>query len=344
MNKICASMLFSAVIFTGCGPVKLEKLDVVDTNEEAFLVPLEADASNQGHIGGLDAYEKQREAVTTSRVSLQQRQTTTGRMPWSYRWLETQRLVKIDTSPVPSEWNSDNDPLHRYIMVESMDSIGVALGANITCSIARGDGAKFRYFFAGQTLKDVVDTEVHGYFQSRASYKFGQKELAEFNSIMDPIGLEILEEARAYFAPRGITIDFFGWVGGVRFENPVIQSEIDELFVAENDALVALQEQEVAVKNNEILISKAEARRDAALTAYNAREATLLRYNLDIQKMEAEAIMALAEKFDGQLPRLVPAGSGVLFGIDKQYTNVLKDLELPKSEPKQPNPSLESAK
>lgn len=314
------SLIVLTLATVGCGPVKLEQLETVDTNEEAFLVSLETDAE-QGHLGGLEVMESQSKAVTTQRVSLQQRKTTTGYAPWSYQWTPTQKLVTVNTSLVTREWTTEADTKtgqgFQAIEIESLDSIGISLASTISCSILRGEGAKFRYYFSGQKLEEVVDTEIHGYIQARAAEKFGAIELEKLNSIMDAKGAEILTEARAFFAPRGINIEFFGWIGGAKFTNPAIQEKVDELFVAENDQLVALQEKEVAEKNNLILISKAESQRDAAKTAYEAKDATLLRSNLQIRKYEAETVAALAEKFDGKLPRIIPAGSGLLFGIDK---------------------------
>lgn len=316
---LCGALLF----VVGCGPVKLEQLETIDTNEEAFLVPLEAEGSNQGHVGGLQVMEGQASRITTTRVSIQQRTTPTGYMPWAYKYIPTEKLLTVATAPVNREWNGKDG--HMPLEVESKDSIELQIAATITCSIARGDGAKFRYYFSGQSLEQVIDTEIHGFYQGKAADKFGRMPLEEVNAKMDAVGAECLTEAREYFAPRGITIEFFGWIGGVKFANPVIQEKIDQLFVAENDALVAIQEQEVAAKTNEILVSKAEAQRNAALTAFNAKDATLLRAKLEIQRMEAQTIGALAEKFDGTLPRLVPAQSGLLFGIDKPYEATLPE-------------------
>jgi hypothetical protein len=320
MKKIFC--LIGLLMFTGCGPVKVEMLETVDTNEEAFLVPLESDGT-QGHVGGLQTMQEQANKVTTTRVSIAQRATPTGYMPWSYKFVPTEKLLKVATSPVNREWNSRDGK--NAIEVESADSIELQMAATVTCSIARGEGAKFRYYFSGQNLEQVIDTEIHGYFQAKSAEEFGLLELENINSSMDKVGLNVLNKAREYFAPRGISIEFFGWIGGVRYANPVIQEKIDQLFVAENDALVAIQEQEVAKKNNAILVSKADAQKNAAITAFEAREATLLRASLEIQRLEAETIQALADKFDGTLPRLLPAGSGLLFGIDRPYKGSLPD-------------------
>jgi hypothetical protein len=323
--KLCLWLLGCAMcVSLGCGPVKQEILETIETNEEAFLVPLEADTGNQGHIGGLQVMEAQASKITTTRVSIAQRATYTGYAWFSYKWIPTEKLVKVQTSPVNREWNGQARQ-NSALAIESIDSIELDLPATITCSVARGNGAKFRYYFSGQTLEQAIDTEIHGYFQAKAAAEFGRLPLDEINLALEPKGQAILEMARKFFEPRGITIEFFGWIGGARYGNPEIQAKIDAMFVAENDALVAQQEQEVQTKQNEILISKAEAERDAALSAFQNREAVLFRAKLDIAMLRAETAKALAERFDGTLPKLVPAGSGLLFGLDSPFETSLPE-------------------
>ena len=323
-------MVVMVVVLVGIGPPKVERIEQFDTNEEAFLVPLEGDLNSQAHMGeGVQGFEKQR--VETQMVSLQQRTFATGRLWSSYKWVPTQRLVKIDTSPVTRDWtessNTGTSTKNQAIEIESIDSIGLALPANITCVIRRGQGAKARYNVAGQSLEEIVDGQVHGYFQAKAAEKFGIMPLAEVNSKMASVGDEILDEARVFFQERGVWIESFSWKGGVIYTNHQIQEKIDDLFIAENDSLVAQREQATTRKANEILLSKAETQRDAAITAHEARAATLLKTQLEIRKIEAETVVALAKNFDGTLPVMVPAGSGLLFGIDKPYSNDLELLE-----------------
>lgn len=315
-------LLFTLV---GCGPAKVEQVEVVDTNEEAFLVPLESDGNAQAHIGaGPAGFEKQR--IETAQVSIQQRMRQLGYLPMHYEWMRTQRLVKVDTAPVTRDWTESPDTgtssANQALEVESVESINIALPATITAVIKRGDGAKVRYFFSGQKLADIVDGEVHGFFQKEATRKFGTLTLSEFNSQMDSVGISILAAAREYFSPRGISLESFAWKGGVIYTNPAIQEISDELFIAENDAQVATLEQATQVKANEILVSKAEAQRDAAITAFKSKEASLLKTQLEIRKIEAETMKAFVDNKEvkGSLPRVVPSGSGFLFGFDQVPT------------------------
>ena len=330
MKDLMRSLVVVGFMLTlvGCGPAKVEQVEIVDTNEEAFLVPLESDSAGQAHIGqGLSGFEKQK--IETAQVSIGQRVRNLGYWFTSYDWVRTQRLVTVDTSPVARDWTQPPDTAtssaNQALEVESVESINIALPSTITVMIKRGDGAKVRYFFSGQKLQDIVDGEVHGFFQKEASRKFGLLTLAEFNSEMDSVGIAILAAARDYFSPRGISIESFAWKGGVIYTNPAIQTISDELFIAENDAAVATAEQATAKKANEILVSKAEAQKDAAVTAFNARQASLLKNQLEIQRIEAETVKAFVEnpEVKGTLPRVVPAGSGLLFGLDQVPTTAL---------------------
>ena len=64
-------------------------------------------------------------------------------------------------------------------VVESKDSIGFAIGVNITAMIQEEDASKFLYYYAGAPLSTVIDNNVRGMVSSILSEEFGVRELRE---------------------------------------------------------------------------------------------------------------------------------------------------------------------
>lgn len=327
-------MLLVAVSATGCmKPYKVEKFEEAEPHETVFVVSLEGDtAKNQDKLDSLELLESQ--MVSRKRIVIPQRERKIGHRNFQIEWIDTVRVIKVNRRPVTREWTADptsgTSNRHQALEVESLDSINFSLGATITCSISEEDAPKFLYYFANQSLEQVVDNIVRGFVQTRASAKFGEFPVDQTAAKQSEIGEEILKESRTTFKDMGITVEFFGWVGGMRFINPVIQDSIDELFVNENEILTARQKQEVQRKDNAIMVEKAIAERDAAIQTYLARDASLFKTNLQIRKLRAEAKKALAENFDGTLPQIIPQGSGLLFGLDGAEDETLLEFDFSK--------------
>lgn len=315
-------VLASALLpLVGCGPAKVEQLVEVKPNETAFVITLEGDTKEQQ--AKLNSLDYLREAkVASKRITIPQRRHDTGRWPGEYEWIDTVRVITVDRAPVTREWTDDPDTgtsMHKQaIQVESLDSINFGVGATITCSILEENTPVFLYYYAGKALPEIVDTNVRGFCQKGLAREFGKYDLAEGKTKKAECFEQVFQDAKAFFAERGITIDYFGGVKGLTYNNKEIQAAIDRKFVAENDIEVAKKEKLAQDERNKQMVERAKAERDAAEALATAKEALELKTQLEIAKIRAEAMRIAAEKWSGNLPaNILPDGSGLLFQLDR---------------------------
>ncbi|MBI1785490.1 hypothetical protein HYR69_10135 [Candidatus Sumerlaeota bacterium] len=303
-----------------CGPPQIEVVEEIQTNETAFLVPLEGEQhKNQEKFMSVSFLEESK--VAAKRVTIPRRKKKTGRFWFNYEWIPVTRVIKVDRSPVTREWTRSQDTgtakRDQAIFVESKDSVGFRVGVNITASVREEDAAKFLYHYAGKPLSQVVDENVRGYLTSYLAREFGTRDLTLCKQEKAEIFTKALEECRAYFLTYGITINNLGHAEGLEYEDHEIQEAINRAYVAEMGIKTAEQEKMSADKRNEMMVAKAKAEREAAEEFQKAQEAMISKTELEIERTRADAFKAAAEKWNGSVPASVlPAGSGMLFGLD----------------------------
>ena len=67
-----------------------------------------------------------------------------------------------------------------------------------------------------------------------------------------------------------------------------------------------------------MLVEKAKAEAEAARMLADAKDAVLLKTDLEIRRIQAEATRTAAEKWSGAMPQnILPQGSSLLFGLDQ---------------------------
>lgn len=334
-------MIIALALFVSCGPAKVEQFSEIDTNETAFLVPLEgASKSGQAQFMSIDYLNANK--IATKRISLPLRKHDTGRMWYNYRWIPTMRVIKVNRMPVTREWTGDSSTgtsnKDQALWVESSDSIGFGVGVNVTALVTEDDAATFLYYFAGKSLAAVVDENVRGKVNSILSREFAKWDLEkarrEKNNIFAIAAKETIDE----YAKMGVTITNLGLAEGLVYEDKEIQNAINEKFTAEMDIQIQEQKNKAQEMVNErnIAIAEAEAKADVNLAqgeigvqkakAEAAKEfaksidARTKQVDLEIRRMEAEAKLTFAQKIGpGVLPQsILPEGSGMLFGMDSK--------------------------
>jgi len=303
------------LIGSGCtGPAKVIPYETIDTNETAFLVPLEgASKGDQKQFMSLDFLKEAK--VATKRVMIPVREYKTGRMWWDYKWIPTMRVIKVNRTPVTREWTSDkttgttqND---ESIEVESLDSIGFKLGVNITAMIHEEDAPLFLYTYAGKSLADVVDQDVRGKVLSILSREFGSKTLARCKEQKRDIFDVARTEVSEHFKQFGVTISNLGHSEGLTYVDKEIQESINRAYISEMLIQEEQNKNEAQKKINQRNIDMAKAERDAANEFAKARQARTQMIELDIRMLKAKAWY---EKWDGKLPeKVLPQGSKFLF-------------------------------
>ena len=319
---LIAIAAFAMTSLTACGSPKLEKLVEIAPNQTAFMVPLEGNTkADQGKFMSEDYLNQNK--VATKRVSLPQRKVATGRFSsWDYVWVPTAKIIAVDRTPVTREWTGDDSTgtakTNQALWVESSDSIGFGLGVNVTAHITEEDAAKFLYNYAGKPLQDVVDQNVRGYINSVLSREFSKYTLEQGRDKKNAI-IDIAQKATTeHFAQYGVTIDNLGFSEGMVYEDKEIQDIINKNFTAEMKIQIEQNNNMAQDKVNERNVSIAVAARRSAEEFAKAKEAQVAQVTLEIQKMNAQANLERAGKWNGSLPaQLMPADAQILYGITK---------------------------
>lgn len=322
MRTMYAGSMFAVLLLTGChGPFKEPQYEEIHTNETAFLVPLEGDLEKQQQSKSVESLEKAK--VLAKRVEIPLREHTIGRGWGNYQWVPTMKVIRVDRSPISRNWTADkktgtsaND---QALYVESKDSINFGFNATVTAHIEEAQTARFLYYFAGKQLTEIIDQNVRGIALQLLSAKAGQEDLAECIKQKHEFMEQAEEELKRVCLEKGITIDFFGGINGIQVSDAKIQTAVDAKFIHEIDAQTAEKNLEVQATRNEIAVASADAERQAAQELFAAKEALTLKTQLDVMKLNAEAMKIAAERWKGAMPSgIIPAGSGLLFGLEQE--------------------------
>lgn len=325
MNKRCFMLLLLCAIMIGCKPYMGEKFVDIKPNESAFVVPLEgASKANQGKFDSVEFLEERK--VATKRIAISRRYKSVGRMWWAAEIVDTVRVITVDRSPVSREWTSERatgtSPNDDLIYVESKDSIGFGIGCTITAAIEESNSATYLYNFPqGRPLEKVLDSDIRASVTKVLAREFGARDLAQCKTDKAAIFDIAFKETGEYWRTFGVTIRMLGHSGGLAYENPKIQDAIDRNYEAEmeierNENLKRAQEHE-----NARLLSIEVTNRERAEEFNRALEAQTAKIRLEIDRMEAEARLEMAKKWNGQLPTsILPQGSNLLMGLDSAAT------------------------
>ncbi len=319
-SLLALAMFVLAFGSSACGPPLLEKVVEIAPSETAFMVKLEGDTKT-----GQDAFQSEEfleeRKVAVKRVSLPQRKISTGRFWFSFKWLPTAQVIKVDRKPVTREWTKEETTgtgeKSEAVHVESKDSIGFRVGVNITTSIPESWASKFLYNFAGKTLSEVTDENVRGFIQASLSREFGSRDLDTGREEKKVIFDVAFAEAHAYFEKKGVSVDYMGFAEGLVYDDQVIQDAINLVFQQTLDVEAARQEKLAQVERNSLMVAKARAERESAQEFDKARAAAVARIDLEIRGKQAQALLVAAEKWNGSMPaQILPEGSSFLFGLD----------------------------
>jgi hypothetical protein len=320
---ILASILSVLTLLSiGCGPIEKEMVVEIGPSQTAYLVALEKDS--QGKFESIEYLETQK--VASKRIMLPQRKQVTGRGWGNYRYIPTARVIMVDRAPVSRKWtgdrnsttegnNVDTNASTSPLEVESLDSIGFAVGVTITARIDEKDASMFLYYNAGRQLSEVIDTNIKSFILARLSEEFGAVPLSACRLQKNRIFNLVEKEATDFFKKRGITLEYMGLSEGLTYLNVDIQAAIDASFKAEQDKITAQQEQEAQTIRNKTLVAKVTAESQAANQLAQNLNAALAKQRLEIEVMKAKALATMAEKWNGALPANVIPSDNPLMGM-----------------------------
>jgi hypothetical protein len=293
-----------ALLF-GCMKPYQEDIYVdIKPNETAFVLPLEgANKENQKQFASIDFLNEKK--VAAKRIQIPTRWHQTARQDHVGRWIPTMMIIKVDRTPITREWTADagtgTTDKNQAIKAESKESIEFSIGVTFTASILEKDASAFLYFYSGKSLAEIIDLNCRSYVQGRLTAEFAQYDLAEGRARKKEIFDRLYQSAKSKFAEKGITIDYVGAAGGLVYTDPSIQEAINKKFSAEMDR------------------SAETDRRIAAQEFAKASEARKKQIDIEIMRMNAEANLERAKRWDGKLPaNILPSSmaSNFLMNMD----------------------------
>lgn len=300
MKKIITLMLalvMCLTLFTGCRkPYDTPEFVTIEPHQTAFLIPLIGDTTNQASFESEEMLMQAK--VSTKEIQIPHRWVQTGRKHWQGEYRDTMALIIVDRSPVTREWSSTDgvgtSAVNQAIYAESSESIGFSAGMNCSAQIySEEDAVKFLYCYNNKPLSEIMDSEIRARVESKFVEECASRTLNEILTEKEEIMAAVREDVTTYFAERGITITVLGMKDGLEYDDPDIQTSINEKFSSEMK--LTTQENE-----NQRIISEAEALAEAN---------RILSESLTDEVLKQQ----MYEKWDGKLPEVVTGSdSGIM--------------------------------
>ena len=303
MKKIIALLLtlvMCMTMFTGCvKPYDKPEFVTIEPHQTAFLIPLIGDTTNQASFESEEMLMQAK--VSTKEIQIPHRWVQTGRMHWSGEYRDTMALIVVDRSPVTREWSSTDgvgtSTVNQAIYAESSESIGFSAGMNCSAQIySEEDAVKFLYCYNNKPLSEIMDSEIRARVESKFVEECASRTLNEILTEKEEIMKSVRDDVTSYFFERGITITVLGMKDGLEYDDPDIQTSINEKFSSEMK--LTTQENE-----NQRIVSEAEALAEA---------------NRIISESLTDEVLTqqFYDKWDGKLPEVMTdSGNGIIVDV-----------------------------
>ena len=315
------AILAIMVFMTGCTRRPFDKPEFVtlETNESGFVIPLIGDISKQVKFDSEDSVKKLQ--VAERRIQIPHVWVEDGRWASDGHYAPTISVKKVLRTPITVNWSNEGGATKgkdNAIWSESADSIGFSTGFSVTAFIQESDAAKFLYFYQGGTLDKVLNEEVRARIQQAVTSVSANYEL----KLLREKKLEMIDAIRKdiipFFSNRGITITTVGMFGGMNYENPKIQSGIDDVFNSQLAKARAEAEFDAQQKKNDTITLAATGKATALLTEKRAEAEgnALVIKSLEqaqnnpnfLSLKQLEVQKALVEKWSGVYPTYFMGG------------------------------------
>lgn len=165
-------------------------------------------------------------------------------------------------------------------------------------------------------LADVTDQNIRSYAVAELNRQVSSMTLTEFQQNQAEIYSNLFKDAVATFKDKGITVQYLGNSEGWHFRDPAIQESINKSFIAQQDNKTAEMEQQAQKTRNTTLVMNAEAQKNAAQELFAAQSAAQFQNELQIKMKMADAQLAMAQHWNGQLPTsILPNDSPLLLSL-----------------------------
>jgi regulator of protease activity HflC (stomatin/prohibitin superfamily) len=288
-----ASMLLVAALLlcsSGCRrPFEPVQLEVVGTNEEAFLIPLLGDSTKQAQTNSEEYLAKN--LVQTKQVLMPQQWVPKGFETFGPHgvWQPAAVLIRVDRSPVTREWTADpmsgTSNRNEAIWVMTSDQVEFSTGWTCTARIPTREAAvKFLYNYPSGSIASVMDREVRAMVQTTFGAEVTDEPMEKLRTQATPHIQQVVKKVTDFFAERGLEITNLGISGGFVYKDAKIQAKLVELFNSEQEKAIATA---TALALQEAATGKANAVKAEALGESEAAKTRALG--------EAEAIKTRAD-------------------------------------------------
>lgn len=296
-KKIVKPLLLLMFLVTpGCSlwrPMEPVEWKDIETNEEAFLIPLTTNGKQQESTNSEDY-------LKANMVYAKQIRMTKKWVPKGYEfpgwvngaWADDAVLIKLKRSPVTREWtaeaNSGTSNKNEAIWVMTADQVEFSTGWTCTARIKDKDASvKFLHNYPAGSLEVVMDTEVRSRIQTAFGIEVTDLPMEKLRLQATPHIKTVVEDVTTFFAGRGVEITNLGISGGFVYKDDSIKKKLVEVFNAEQEKSLALagtvaQEQ----KNKQIM--EAATGKAAALMTEKKAEADAIKLVADAKSYEIE--------------------------------------------------------
>lgn len=172
------------------------------------------------------------------------------------------RLMIVDRTTFSREWVDDTErgtaKKKEGFPCQTKEGLNVTVGISVGASVLEANAAKYLYHFGvmapsgdradpkviftsvyySRKLADVMDDVGRKKIQTLACDQISAKTLDEANAEAVAIMKQVNQDATAYFASVGITLDFIGWANTFEFDTAV-QDAVNRLYIAKQDEVIA---------------------------------------------------------------------------------------------------------
>lgn len=313
-----------AMTSVGCyRPFEPVKLEVISSNEEAFLLPYTGDSKKQTSSNS-EEYLKEN-LVYTKQVQIPQQWVRTGYETWGPKgkWEDAAAIIKVDKSPVTREWSVEStrgtSEKDEGIWVMTSDQVEFSTGWVCTARISsRDDAVKFLHNYPNGSLTKVMDTEIRSKLQTEFGLEVTDLPMESLRKAATPHIVTVVNKVKEFFRNRGIEITNLGISGGFVYKDKTILTTLVKVFNAEQEKAIAAAETSAQEERNKKVILESSGKADALLKTKKA-EAEGIRaiadaklYEMDkaqakmqdyVQLKQIELQKELLQKWDGSYPQ-----------------------------------------
>jgi len=260
MKKLFFSICLMVVVtmFTSCiRPYDTPEYVEVGADETAFVIPMFTDETvrteDQVQLNeGVEFYKKS--MVSSKLIQIPHKWIQTGRFSFDGYYKGTIRVITVSLKPQAGNWLQDSD---NAIKVETAASQGITIPMSYIVSIHPEDAALYLSYYKAVDFQSVIDTQINRYFAQKAGEAFHKVEYKDVARLRDVILSEAVEQTKSYFKKQGITIEQLAIVDGLVYDDPTLQTNINEQ--AKVQAQIELEKQKSSLIETQKANKLAEA-------------------------------------------------------------------------------------